>query len=689
MPTQVRSAQIKDGDISRSDINITVSGESLITRLFTRQGDYNNIIIVQSSGVDSGTGDVTIDIAPTLRLYNYITTRTEILNLINTNNTNNNTGSNSEQIISFKFRSLVNSNIFITSSVSSIRNNNDTTQLLFYNNTLNGYRLSTIIDENLNLITSGSLISRTGSLILIGNNNFSTSLRPISNLTSNRILFLPNENSTLLTELSDNKNINLTNIGGYFADGLNDYLFLTHSAELNFGTDDFSIEIIFSTLNNNTNRFLVGKGSGYSGSTNLGFALFISSSNKLAFMLRNSNNTANLIYTSSLTVQTNSIYNIIINKINNGINIYSNGILDSTYNFPDGTIINVNNNQNLNVFAYQTGSNISDYNYGRLLLLRLYNYALSTEEINILYNNFKIGNYKLNDLNPYTNNILIYNSDFSQDFGNFQKIDGSNLEYLSQFNNKNNVLKIYSDIDYLTKERAIIINDYQNLKYEVFKKYRIKYDYYISSDNGYIKKLMLFTTGSLNSEVTIDSNLDNWITVEKIQIFKYPNRRLKINLLDSNNNFNIYGNGESVYISSLSVMPIGCLLEFLPENAGSNGWLNSANLNLSLQTSGSIYSVFGYKDIKTYISSNEIILENTWKENYILKQILIINPTTNSNYYYIGTEPSNYNLYNGEQIIANSTQLLNLNLFSQINQNLYVKADFSFINLVLLYEKLN
>ena len=55
--TQVRSHQLRDDDISRDDMNTTDTGKALILKVVA-----GNNVEISSTGVDAGTGDVTIDI---------------------------------------------------------------------------------------------------------------------------------------------------------------------------------------------------------------------------------------------------------------------------------------------------------------------------------------------------------------------------------------------------------------------------------------------------------------------------------------------------------------------------------------------------------------------------------------------------------------------------------------------------
>jgi hypothetical protein len=54
--TQITGYQVLDQSINRDDVDITTAGKALITKILAGSG----IIIDSSTGVDSGTGDVTI-----------------------------------------------------------------------------------------------------------------------------------------------------------------------------------------------------------------------------------------------------------------------------------------------------------------------------------------------------------------------------------------------------------------------------------------------------------------------------------------------------------------------------------------------------------------------------------------------------------------------------------------------------
>lgn len=54
--TTIRGQQIKDGDVTRADLNTTTSGSAVITKVIAGTN-----VSISSTGVNAGTGDVTIN----------------------------------------------------------------------------------------------------------------------------------------------------------------------------------------------------------------------------------------------------------------------------------------------------------------------------------------------------------------------------------------------------------------------------------------------------------------------------------------------------------------------------------------------------------------------------------------------------------------------------------------------------
>lgn len=60
--TRIRTAQLEDDGVSRADLNTTVSGRAVVRKIVAGTG-----ISLSSTGADTGTGDVTVNVAGAVR----------------------------------------------------------------------------------------------------------------------------------------------------------------------------------------------------------------------------------------------------------------------------------------------------------------------------------------------------------------------------------------------------------------------------------------------------------------------------------------------------------------------------------------------------------------------------------------------------------------------------------------------
>lgn len=72
--TRVTDEQIKDEGVTRADLNVSTPGQAVITKVVAGQG-----ISLSSTGIDAGTGDVTIDYAGTYSFAELITAATQAI----------------------------------------------------------------------------------------------------------------------------------------------------------------------------------------------------------------------------------------------------------------------------------------------------------------------------------------------------------------------------------------------------------------------------------------------------------------------------------------------------------------------------------------------------------------------------------------------------------------------------------
>ncbi len=73
--TEVRSGQVKDGTVGRSDMDIATAGEAVITKLVAGTG----VVISAFTGADSGTGDVTVAVSTKLQAFHALANAVGVL----------------------------------------------------------------------------------------------------------------------------------------------------------------------------------------------------------------------------------------------------------------------------------------------------------------------------------------------------------------------------------------------------------------------------------------------------------------------------------------------------------------------------------------------------------------------------------------------------------------------------------
>ncbi len=146
------------------------------------------------------------------------------------------------------------------------------------------------------------------------------------------------------------------------------------------------------------------------------------------------------------------------------------------------------------------------------------------------------------------------------------------------------------------------------------------------------------------------------------------------------------GTTPSVWTNGSSLRQIGCVAEYRPENAGAMGWIETQN-GLHGITSGNPIALAGYRDYKSGISSTTVQLVNTQKANHNLKQVIVKNNYAGTNTIYLGTTTNANELLNGISINNGETKVIDVNSFTTMTRNIYVKAGYSNIDITLIYEK--
>jgi len=137
----------------------------------------------------------------------------------------------------------------------------------------------------------------------------------------------------------------------------------------------------------------------------------------------------------------------------------------------------------------------------------------------------------------------------------------------------------------------------------------------------------------------------------------------------------------TVWTNGSSLHQIGCVAEYLPENAGRLGWIETQN-GLHGQTSGSPIAItpeqksFDYHDVKTFVTGNTT-LTSVIPKGYMLKTIVIENTTANAFTLNVGSSTSGgTDVVNGAVISASGLTTITINkTFSMsADQTLYLQS---------------
>ena len=301
-------------------------------------------------------------------------------------------------------------------------------------------------------------------------------------------------------------------IGGYLMDGVNDYVVVTTNDNLNFGTGDFTVELLF-VLNAlpAAEKWILAKGRG--GTSRPGYSFFIASNGKLNVVLQDTATTSDLTI-EALTLSANTLYHIVAVFDRDGnLTVYSNGTSVKTADISGRNTAVGDGFWNLTFGSYSSGS---DNIAARFFMSRLWNRALSASEVLDAYQNGRPPSYVKKYADRGANNTALTSGTLT-----------------------------------------------------IGKRYRLKD----------------FITGDDFTNIGAASNADG---VEFIATGTTP----------------------TTWTNSSEVVQIGCVAEFMPNNAGRLGWIDSSSNQLSGATSGSPICLntearpAHYRDIRKAIAAN-------------------------------------------------------------------------------------
>ena len=345
---------------------------------------------------------------------------------------------------------------------------------------------------------------------------------------------------------------------GYIFDGVNDYLTVAHNDKLNFGTDDFSIQVLaYINLSSNIERIIYKNGTA---PNYVGFSLKKTSNNILTFSITTFDSSIK-VYESNYTLTSSGNYSIIATRGNGNISLYVNGILVSSN--IEANINSVNNNEPL--LVGQNANTLEKF-VGKVSLVRLFNRALSQSDVTYYENGGRPGlqRLKYEDKGARTVPTIIFD-------GTFKFIE-------TNYGNGTSVL-MTDEAERYYRATPYANNDTTQYRLLTTATYETQYvSLYIRQNSGSSVNVLYYNQGSSAAIKFLSLQSGVWTKIEFISNNKPgPPIAFIVGISGSA--------GVPLDYKNLYVKTLGCVLELLPENALPDRWLESQN-GLDAITSG-------------------------------------------------------------------------------------------------------
>lgn len=247
-----------------------------------------------------------------------------------------------------------------------------------------------IVDQSLSGIDNGIGYGIASGLYVDTNIGSIIGNRLVLNLdASSRLSYIGT--GTLWNDLSGRRNNGILTNGAIFDtvngdsilfDGSNDRVSINTSTSLDIQST-ITLEILMRPNINNQNGGVLGKWTTGAGSDN-SYLFFLGqdvNNNRYGFSIYQSNNSLRSLFPTT-TFNANQWYHIVCVANGSIMNIYNNGVIDSSSLSYDGTI--KTSTKNVMVGTLRQEDNLYPFN-GRIALAKIYNRALSQSEINFNY----------------------------------------------------------------------------------------------------------------------------------------------------------------------------------------------------------------------------------------------------------------------------------------------------------------
>ena len=174
---------------------------------------------------------------------------------------------------------------------------------------------------------------------------------------------------------------------GLWFDGIDDYVKLGEPAELeHMFTGSFSISIWIKRDITDVSHTIISRGDNFVAQQNSGYFLMVNSSDKLYFLLRENTDANSRAITATTTIAAGTWYHVAaIRDRHNAIKLYVNGVQEATAgDLADDITLSASRQHTMGALNYGASGGPGAYFFGTMDEMRIYNRALTVEEITAL-----------------------------------------------------------------------------------------------------------------------------------------------------------------------------------------------------------------------------------------------------------------------------------------------------------------
>jgi hypothetical protein len=460
--------------------------------------------------------------------------------------------------------------------------------------------------------------------------------------------------------------------GGAILNGTSQYYSHIDNANLNFGTDDFSISAMFEYRPNATTEdALIRKAS------TTGMRFVVSPNGDLQYILNKSdgNSISLTLDSSEHGMVVGNVYAIDITRSGDTVKVYINNTLKKT---ATGFAIGIASSTATLKIGY--GESTSRFIKGNIYYIRFYNYALTQAEITSHWNNGLPHLFQ----EPYAakdaNNINVMvepakDSYFTDGIStNWSSVGGATVGV----DDATDTLQIVSTS---VAQQASLLesNVFLSTATKINKKFRVTVKAKVLSGTAVMALRFPFETVEYGTSETVTVSLT---TTEQTFTWERTYKAIENALIYPTT-------ANTIIISEYSITPVGNTFSVNHQDFGTNGAKCKLGDAISvLNGTANPIAVSKNWDGRQGVSTTEVVMTNSQPANTNIKGFWVIEKGGVANTVSIGLSSGSYTIASAVPVTANSTKFIEVNELSLTARTFYVIAGASSLIIIPEYKEM-